>query len=78
MFGDTSEQELTRIRDMLLSIPGARGKIFWTLRKYNEIASCDFVSGDAQRIKELAEKLATSELKVGFRDKWTGATFEIF
>lgn len=78
VFGDTSEQELTEIRDMLLSIPGARGKIFWTLRKYNEIASCDFVSGDAQRIKELAEKLATSELKVGFRDKWTGATFEIF
>ena len=78
VFGDTSEQELVAIRDMLLAIPGARGRIFWTLRKYNEIASCDFVPGDVRKIKEFAEKLATPELKVGFRDKWTGATFEIF
>ena len=79
VFGDTSFEELIAIRNLLLSISEGEGKVFWTLRKYNEIASCDFVPGDAGRIREFAEKLATpEELNVGFRDKWTGANFSIF
>lgn len=78
VFGDTSFEELVAIRNLLLSISEGEGKIFWTLRKYSEIASCDFIPGDAGKIQEFAEKLATPELKVGFRDKWTGATFKIF
>ena len=78
VFGDTSFEELVAIRNLLLGISEGEGKVFWTLRKYNEIASCDFVPGDAEKIKEFAEELATPKLKVGFRDKWTGATFSIY
>ncbi|MBR5939261.1 radical SAM protein [Candidatus Saccharibacteria bacterium] len=78
VFGDTLLEELAVIRSLLLGIYEGKGKIFWTLRKYNEIASCNFIPGDARKIQEFAEKLATPELSVGFRDKWTGATFNIF
>ena len=78
VFGDTSREELLAIRAVLLDVARSNGGVFWTLRKYNEIASCDFVPGDATLIKAYAEELATPELKVGFRDKWTGATFSIF
>ncbi len=77
VFGDTTLEELISIRKMLLDVSQG-DNIFWTLRKYNEIASCDFIPGDAELIKKYAEILATPRLRVGFRDKWTGATFSIF
>lgn len=78
VFGDTTLAELERIRGLISSVACVRN-VFWTLRKYNEIEDCDFAPGDAEVIRAFAESLATDAgFGIGFRDKWTGTTFQIW
>lgn len=78
VFGDTSYDELERIRDRISGVDGVEN-VFWTLRKYNEIEDCEFVPGDPDKIRSYAESLAAgANFGIGFRDKWTGTAFQIW
>lgn len=75
IFGDTSIDNLMLIGEKINNIPN----VFWTLRKYNSIDGCDFIQTNTDNVKDilmiLKEKFPL--IKIGMRDKWSGANFYI-
>lgn len=73
IFGDTSLTHLEVIGELLSDFYN----IFWTLRKYNLVDGCKFLSS-TQDIQQISDYLHTKyKIPVGYRDKWTQCNFYI-
>ena len=75
VFGDTSLEELEAIASTISKYPN----VFWTLRKYNKVAGCDFTTIDIEDVVKLGKSIKGKfpYLRMGSRNYWKGG-FEIY
>lgn len=74
IFADTTKEELIKIAEIISKYPN----VFWTFRKYNKVAGCDFVDCDIEYVTKLAKEIKNifPKIKIGTRNYWKGG-FEI-
>jgi pyruvate formate lyase activating enzyme len=75
IFGDTSLDDIKIIGNYIKDYKN----IFWTLRNYNKVKDCDFLSADIDNIELYCKYIKnTLNINCGYRDKWKNCNFKIF
>jgi pyruvate formate lyase activating enzyme len=77
VFNDTEWSELQKIADFINSLNASN--VFWTLRQYSLVPTCDLLPIELGKLQSIAMKLNNNYplIKIGIRSKWLGSNFYI-